>query len=87
MCFVAVTALAYLDTDAWTGGFLGASIALTCAINVCRAWFRAANSANLGKFPAAYTASLCNGITMGGLIPVLVNLLLLSLNADFRVLN
>ncbi len=39
----------------------------------------------MGKFPVEYTGSLSNGITMGGIIPVLINILILSMNVDVQV--
>ena len=42
-------------------------------------------SANLSKFPIRYMGSLCNGVTCGGLLPVLVNLLILSLDVDMQM--
>ena len=42
-------------------------------------------SANMGKFPVKYMGSLANGICMGGLIPVVVNILILSMDVDIQV--
>lgn len=42
-------------------------------------------SSNMGKFPVQYMGSLANGICMGGLIPVLLNLLILSMDVDIQM--
>ena len=39
----------------------------------------------MGKFPVQYMGSLANGICMGGLIPVLLNLLILSMDVDIQM--
>lgn len=39
----------------------------------------------MGKFPVKYMGSLANGICMGGLIPVLVNIFFLSLDVDIQM--
>ena len=39
----------------------------------------------MGKFPVSYMGSLANGICMGGLIPVIVNILILSMDVDIQV--
>ncbi len=39
----------------------------------------------MAKFPVRYTGSLSNGLVIGGLIPVLLNILLLSMNINEQV--
>ena len=39
----------------------------------------------MGKFPVKYMGSLANGICMGGLIPVIVNIVILSMDVDIQV--
>ena len=36
----------------------------------------------MGKFPVKYMGSLANGICMGGLIPVVVNIIILSMDVN-----
>lgn len=39
----------------------------------------------MGKFPVEYMGSLANGICMGGLMPVMVNIMILSLDVDIQM--
>ncbi len=39
----------------------------------------------MGKFPVKYMGSLANGICMGGLVPVVVNIVILSMDVDIQV--
>ena len=38
----------------------------------------------MGKFPVEYMGSLANGVCMGGLIPVLFNIAILSMDVDVQ---
>lgn len=40
--------------------------------------------ANLGTFPVRYMGSTINGAGMGGLLPSVVNVVILALNANFQ---
>ena len=42
-------------------------------------------SSNMGKFPVIYMGSLSNGICMGGLVPVLVNIAILSMDVNIQM--
>ena len=42
-------------------------------------------SSNMGKFPVIYMGSLSNGVCMGGLVPVLVNILILSMDVNIQM--
>ena len=46
--------------------------------------FRAVCSANMGKFPVEYMGSLANGVCMGGLVPVIFNIAILSMDVDVQ---
>ena len=78
------TVLAYLDSDDWTTLFLILNLTLAVIINIFRALFRAVCSANMGKFPVEYMGSLANGVCMGGLIPVVFNIGILSMDIDVQ---
>ncbi len=39
----------------------------------------------MGKFPVKYMGSLANGVCMGGLVPVVVNIVILSLDVNIQV--
>ncbi len=38
----------------------------------------------MGKFPVTYMGSLSNGVCMGGLVPVVVNIVILSMDVDIQ---
>jgi hypothetical protein len=82
--FSGIIVLAYLDSDDWTTLFLILNLTLAVIINIFRALFRAVNSSNMGKFPVEYMGSLANGICFGGLVPVLVNITILSMDVDIQ---
>lgn len=42
-------------------------------------------SSNMGKFPVIYMGSLSNGVCMGGLVPVMVNILILSMDVNHQM--
>ncbi len=42
-------------------------------------------STYLGKFPPRYIGNIQNGICIGGIIPVLVNIIILSMDVDMQV--
>ncbi|XP_059084389.1 equilibrative nucleoside transporter 3-like [Tigriopus californicus] len=83
--FSGIIVLAYMDSDDWATSFLISNLTLAVVINIFRALFRATNSANMGKFPVSYMGSLANGICVGGLIPVLVNIFFLTLKVDIQM--
>ncbi len=83
--FSGILVLAFADSDDWTTVFMASNLVLAVIINVFRALFRATNSANMGKFPVKYMGSLANGICMGGLIPVVVNIVILTTDVDIQV--
>lgn len=39
----------------------------------------------MGKFPVAYMGSLANGVCMGGLGPVIINIVILSMDVDIQM--
>lgn len=41
--------------------------------------------ANLGTFPVSYMGNVVNGSGMGGLLPSVVNVIILAMNADFQL--
>ena len=41
--------------------------------------------ANLGTFPVTYMGNVVNGAGMGGLLPSVVNVVILAINADYQV--
>ncbi len=43
------------------------------------------SSSYLGRFPVTYISSLSNGICMGGLIAVSINIAILGMDVDMQV--
>ena len=50
--------LAFLDTTRWQTLFMAMSVVQIGILNAFRALFRAANSANAGKFPVEYMSAI-----------------------------
>lgn len=83
--FSLVTLLAILDSDEWQHTFMVLSLVAIVLMNTFSAVFQGSMSSLLSPFPHEYMGHWVNGAGMGGLLPSVVNVAILSVNANFQV--
>ncbi|TRY77281.1 hypothetical protein TCAL_10226 [Tigriopus californicus] len=83
--FLFIVILSILDTDDWQRLFMILNLLIIALINTFSAIFQGSASANVGKFPVPYIGNMVSGAGMGGLLPALVNVIILAVEADFQV--
>jgi equilibrative nucleoside transporter 1/2/3 len=77
-----IIAMAGVDSDSWQNTFLIVNLTTIALLNVVSAAFQGSFCANLGKFPVRYLGNVTNGAGMGGLLPSVVNVIILAVNGD-----
>jgi len=76
--FACITALALVDSDSWQKTFLAVNLSAIAFMNVFNAVFQGSVMANLANFPEKYIGHHSSGQGMGGLLPSVVNVIILA---------
>merc|ERR1719273_2086558 len=77
--FTAITALAFINTDAWQKTFLVILLTLVVIVNINSAIFQGGSFGMAGKFPEKYMSAQMIGQAIGGVFPALVDICIVSL--------
>ena len=84
--FACITALALVDSDSWQKTFLAVNLSAIAFMNVFNAIFQGSVMANLSNFPEKYIGHMSSGQGMGGLLPSVVNVIILAFpNSDSQL--
>ena len=78
----ALAALAFSDSDSWQEEFLAANLTALMLLSVFNAIFQGSVTAVLGPFPEQYMGSFMSGQGVGGIIPSVLNVIIIACNAD-----
>merc|ERR1719499_2603676 len=76
--FACITILALVDSDSWQKTFLAVNLSAIALMNVFNAVFQGSVMANLANFPEKYIGHMSSGQGMGGLLPSVVNVIILA---------
>lgn len=82
--FLVITVFAKVNSDGWQIPFLYTILTIVVLINVNTAVFQGGLFGVAGKFPSKYMGSVMAGQAMGGILPALVDIIVLSLDISER---
>jgi len=77
--FVVITIMSRVNTDTWQIAFLGVILFLVVLVNVCGAIYQGAVLGAAAKFPSKYMAAAMAGQSVGGIFPVVVDIIVTSI--------
>jgi hypothetical protein len=87
LCFVAMTSLSLPNSDAWQSGFLQSALALIVLTNVSVNVLQGSLFGVSGRFPAMYAGYVMTGQALGGVLPAVAAIALISLQVEPAVLG
>ena len=78
----ALAAFAFSDSDLWQEEFLAANLAALMLLSVFNAVFQGSVTASLGPFPEKYMGGFMSGQGVGGIVPSVLNVVIIASDAD-----
>jgi len=76
--FIVITVLSGVNSDDWQNTFLAIILVLVVLINVCGAIYQGAVLGAAAKFPTKYMTAAMTGQSVGGIFPVVVDIVVTS---------